>query len=93
MPTPLTVGETKVQGDTVTFSGTGGNALANSLVQKHSAILGELAHSFGFIRPSEISINHDGSVQIKNATTAAKITSLTADKGPEAAVFDTNCSC
>jgi hypothetical protein len=56
--------------------------------------LAELASTFGYVHPEEITIGPDGSVHIANAKMAAKVSSQSgAQLASKSQFFDTNCSC
>ena len=93
MPTKITAADVSVHEGAVKFTGTGGAALAQSLVQKNGLSLAELAHSFGFIHPTDISIEKDGSVTIKNANAAKKVEGMLQSGISAETIFDTNCQC
>jgi hypothetical protein len=78
MPTPLEMRDIAIAGSTVTVTGAGAQALANSLIQKHSVTLAELADQLGFVDPKNITIDADGSITIASNKIAAKLTGLKA---------------
>jgi len=93
MPTTIKMSDVKTKGDSVIVSGEGGTALANSLIQKNSATLAELADKHSLVLPHEVSIGSDGSVQIANAKLAANVHGMLARAARDEGFFDTNCSC
>ena len=92
MATKIGLKEVSVKGKKVTIRGRGGQALANGLVQKHTVTMSELAHKFGVIDPSELSIGNDGAVTISNESVATKVKAMAAG-GDDGHWFDHNCSC
>jgi hypothetical protein len=96
MGTQIRLSDVRVESGKVIVGGEGGNALANGLVRKNATTIGELAGSFGYIDPTEISIGKDGSVIISNSALASKVNEMTQQKGSSAGgepFFDNNCHC
>jgi hypothetical protein len=91
MPYTISKTDVRVDGTTAIISGEGGRRLAQSLVQKNALTLAELATTFGFVHPTEITLGPDGSVHIDNEGVATRANSLNA--AADGDFFDTNCSC
>ena len=93
MPYKISSADVRVNGNAAVISGDGGQQLAKSLIQKNALTLAELASTFGFVHPTEISLGPDGSVQIENEAVLRKAKSLNAAGGNGGDFFDTNCQC
>lgn len=97
MPTPIKRNEISFESDDVTIiDGNGGKALRNALIQKHTLMIAELVQNKTIVRPSEISIDDNGRVIIKNEKWTAVLKERMSDVSildTDPSFFDTNCSC
>lgn len=97
MPTTITSKHIEIDANSnkVLFKGEGGEALRNSLIQKHAETFSEISALGAVVRPGDISIDKSGNVVIDNASLKNSIENImkNAQPGKEARFLDTNCSC
>ncbi|BDA86795.1 hypothetical protein Sa4125_43370 [Aureimonas sp. SA4125] len=93
MATKITTDDVRVEADRIVVHGAGGKALANSLVKKNAVALAEMAEKLGFVHPEDISIESDGSVEIRGQGVVDRVKSLSRDAGGGSSLWDTNCGC
>ncbi len=99
MPTPIKSSEIEFEGTATTIiDGEGGEALRNALVQKQVLMMAELVQNGTIVRPSEITIDGNGRVIIKNEdwTNVLRERASNAEQhgvAGDEVMFNANCIC
>lgn len=93
MPTPLPYSDLEADAETARVKGDSARVLTQALITKPAETFAEMGNSFGVVRPTDITIEADGSLLIRDKTVATELAKRLSGVDPTVAFFDTNCSC
>lgn len=93
MPTPLPYSDLESNAETARVRGDSARVLTQALITKPAETFAEMGSEFGVVRPTDITIEADGSVLISDKTVATELAKRLSGADPTVAFFNTNCSC